>query len=184
MPSPVTAPRRARGSAHRPPGTGEHRARPRGPVRPGAADRPASDRDGRAARFRAALRDDSGASAVEFVMLTPIMFFLIFGAVQFALYSFAADVAKAAAQAGAREARREADVSAGWQDSARGKARDYVRQLAGPGLLSNVSVPVGRNGDMVSVTVTGDAPAILPGMSLRVTAVSEGPVERFVPDGG
>ncbi|NJQ04650.1 TadE/TadG family type IV pilus assembly protein, partial [Streptomyces lonarensis] len=25
-------------------------------------------------------RDDSGASAVEFVMLTPIMFFLIFGA--------------------------------------------------------------------------------------------------------
>ncbi|WP_245240432.1 TadE/TadG family type IV pilus assembly protein [Streptomyces spiramenti] len=117
-------------------------------------------------------------------MLTPIMFFLIFGAVQFALYSFAADVAKAAAQAGAREARREADVSAGWQDSARSKAHDYVRQLAGPGLLANVSVPVGREGDMVSVTVIGDAPAILPGMTLQVRAVSEGPVERFVPDGG
>ncbi|GAA4981569.1 hypothetical protein GCM10025734_02070 [Kitasatospora paranensis] len=45
---------------------------------------------------------DSGMSSVEFVIGTPIIFGLLFLAVQFALFFFADQVALASAQAGAR----------------------------------------------------------------------------------
>ncbi|WP_344259429.1 TadE family protein [Streptomyces sodiiphilus] len=131
-------------------------------------------------------RGDAGGTAIEFVFLTPVMFFMIFGAVQFALYSFADHVAQAAAQAGARTARAEADADpAGWQGKARQKAGDYITQL-GPGLFTSqpqilVQQPAA---DTVRVEVRGSVPVILPGMSLTVRASSQGPVERFVPDGG
>lgn len=129
---------------------------------------------------------DGGSSAIEFVVLTPVMFFMIFGAVQFAMYSFADHVATAAAQAGARTARAEADVDAGgWRDKARAKSLEYVEQL-GPGLFVGTPTvrPVDMGGDVVRVVVEGRIPMILPGMDMTVTATSEGPVERFVPDGG
>ncbi|UED86119.1 TadE family protein [Streptomyces profundus] len=129
---------------------------------------------------------DRGTSAIEFVVLTPVMFFMIFGAVQFALYSFAEHVAKAAAQAGARTARAEADADpSGWAGSAEAKAHDYIRQL-GPGLFeSRPVVVVSQPAEFtVRVEVRGHVPSIVPGLDLTVTAASEGPVERFVPDGG
>ncbi|MGC5408114.1 TadE family protein, partial [Streptomyces sp. DT225] len=61
-----------------------------------------------AARRRAAAGGDSGMTAIEFVLLTPVLFFMIFATVQFALYFFADHVAQAAAQAGARHARAPA----------------------------------------------------------------------------
>ncbi|SFB94353.1 TadE family protein [Streptomyces aidingensis] len=129
---------------------------------------------------------DSGASAIEFVMLTPVMFFMIFGAVQFAMFSFAQDVAKAAAQAGARTARAEADADPqGWAQDAEDKARSYVDQL-GPGMFDGTVTitPLGPADNVVGVRVTGKVPSILPGMDLTVSAESRGPVERFVPDEG
>ena len=129
---------------------------------------------------------DRGSSAIEFVVLTPVMFFMIFGAVQFALYSFAEHVAKAAAQAGARTARAQADADPdGWRGAAEQKAHDYVEQL-GPGLFTaRPDVATTQPGAFtVRVEVAGQVPSILPGMDLTVTAASEGPVERFVPDGG
>ncbi|WP_370592613.1 TadE family protein [Streptomyces sp. NBRC 109706] len=129
---------------------------------------------------------DRGTSAIEFVVLTPVMFFMIFGAVQFALYSFAEHVAKAAAQAGARTARAEAEADpSGWADSAEAKAYDYIRQL-GPGLFeSPPDVEASQPAEFtVRVEVSGRVPSIVPGMNLTVTAASEGPVERFVPDEG
>jgi Flp pilus assembly protein TadG len=127
---------------------------------------------------------DRGSSAIEFLFLTPVMFLMIFGAVQYAMYSFAEHVAKAAAQAGARTARAEADVDpAGWEESARQKAYDYIDQL-GPGLFtSRPEVDPSQPGPFtVRVDVEGDVPSILPGVDLTVHAASEGPVERFVPD--
>ncbi|SOD65831.1 TadE-like protein [Streptomyces zhaozhouensis] len=129
---------------------------------------------------------DRGSSAIEFVFLTPVMFFMIFGAVQFAMYSFAEHVAKAAAQAGARTARAQAEADpAGWRRAAEDKAHDYVAQL-GPGLfLSRPDVVTSQPGAFtVRVEVEGRVPSILPGVDLTVTAASEGPIERFVPDGG
>lgn len=61
----------------------------------------------------ASARGDSGMTAIEFVFLTPVLFFMIFATVQFALYFFADHVAQAAAQAGARKARAEADENPG-----------------------------------------------------------------------
>ncbi|MDT0342892.1 TadE family protein [Streptomyces litchfieldiae] len=129
---------------------------------------------------------DGGSSAIEFVVLTPVMFFMIFGAVQFAMYSFAEHVAKAAARAGARTARAEADADPdGWRAAAEAKAYDYIEQL-GPGLfVSRPTVDAAQPAAFtVRVEVAGDIPSILPGMDLTVHAVSEGPVERFVPDAG
>ncbi|MEV8114101.1 TadE/TadG family type IV pilus assembly protein [Streptomyces xiamenensis] len=143
-----------------------------------------SDRGG--AVLRRGGRGDRGSSAIEFVFLTPLMFFLIFGAVQFAMYSFAQDVAKAAAQAGARTARAEADADPmGWQSKAREKSYDYIDQLgrgmfdSPPSVYTTLPAP-----DTVRVEVHATVPSIVPGMTMTVRASSEGPVERFVPDGG
>ncbi|RBM21370.1 pilus assembly protein TadG [Streptomyces sp. PT12] len=128
---------------------------------------------------------DGGSSAIEFVVLTPVMFFMIFGAVQFALYSFAEQVAKAAAQAGARTARAEADADPdGWRAKAEDKAHQYIEQL-GPGMFTaRPDVTTARPAEFtVRVEVTGNVPSILPGVDLTVEAASEGPMERFVPDG-
>ncbi len=124
-------------------------------------------------------------TAIEFVLLTPVLFFMIFAAVQFALYSFADHVAQAAAQAGARKARAEADENpGGWRGKAGSTADAYIRQL-GPQLLLGpevTSVQPDRN--TVGVEVEADVPTVFPGMSFRVHARSQGPVERFVEDAG
>jgi Flp pilus assembly protein TadG len=128
---------------------------------------------------------DSGMTAIEFVLLTPVLFFMIFATVQFALYFFADHVAQAAAQAGARKARAEADENpGGWRTKATSTADAYIRQL-GPQLLLGPRVtPVQPGGGTVGVRVEADVPTIFPGLSFRVHARSQGPVERFVEDAG
>lgn len=128
---------------------------------------------------------DRGMTAIEFVFLTPVLFFMIFATVQFGLYFFADHVAQAAAQAGARKARAEADTDRyGWQNKATSTARDYIDQL-GPKLLDGPRVrPLHPAVFTVGVRVTADVPTIFPGMSFSVDESSQGPVERFVPDNG
>jgi Flp pilus assembly protein TadG len=128
---------------------------------------------------------DAGMTAIEFVFLTPVLFFMIFATVQFGLYFFADHVAQAAAQAGARKARAEADANpGGWQGEARNTANDYMQQL-GPRLLEGPDVQtVAPSANTVGVHITARVPTIFPGLDLTVDARSQGPVERFVPDGG
>ncbi|WP_434594740.1 TadE family protein [Streptomyces sp. A5-4] len=130
-------------------------------------------------------RGDSGMTAIEFVLLTPVLFFMIFATVQFALYSFADHVAQAAAQAGAREARAEADENpGGWEGKARGVAAGYIQQL-GPQLVLGPEVKMLQpEQNTVGVEVTGRVPSVFPGLNLTVHAQSMGPVERFVEEGG
>ncbi len=134
-------------------------------------------------RVRAA-RGDRGMTAIEFVFLTPVLFFMIFATVQFALYFFADHVAQAAAQAGARKARAEADADpGGWRAQARGTADDYIKQL-GPRLLVGPSVqPVRPAANQVGIHIVAHVPSVFPGLHFTVDALSQGPVERFVPDG-
>ncbi|MFC4033634.1 TadE family protein [Streptomyces polygonati] len=122
-------------------------------------------------------------TAIEFVFLTPVLFFMIFATVQFGLYFFADHVAQAAAQAGAREARADADADpTGWSDAATDTARTYIRQL-GPELLTDGAIePVRPDAVTVGIRVTGSVPAIFPGLHFHVRELSQGPVERFVPD--
>jgi Flp pilus assembly protein TadG len=135
------------------------------------------------------LRGDGGSSAIEFVLLTPAVFFLIFATVQVAMYSFAQDVAKAAAQAAAREARAQADVDpGGFVVKSEQVGRNYISSLAGDGVLGNPQVRVryaeGSAGTVVRAHVTGQAVSLVPMLTMSVSVSSEGPVERFIPDGG
>ncbi|MDT9690582.1 pilus assembly protein [Streptomyces sp. P9(2023)] len=131
----------------------------------------------------ASTRGDSGMSAVEFVFLTPFLFFLIFATVQFALYSFADHVTQAAAQAGAREARTQADENPGWRGEASEVAHSYIDQL-GPQLVLDPTVRTYAVQDSVGVEITGRVPSVFPGLDMTVHARSQGPIERFVPEGG
>jgi hypothetical protein len=137
------------------------------------------------ARGDAGMPADTGMTAIEFVFLTPVLFFMIFATVQFALYFFADHVAQAAAQAGARKARAEADANPGsWQAEANATADSYIQQL-GPQLLEGVNVqPVTPAVHQVGLRITAHVPSVFPGLDLTVDALSQGPVERFVPDGG
>ncbi|MFJ2773640.1 TadE/TadG family type IV pilus assembly protein [Streptomyces sp. NPDC087300] len=132
----------------------------------------------------ASTRGESGMTAVEFVLLTPVLFFMIFATVQFALYFFADHVAQAAAQAGARKARATADENAGgWRGEARDVADAYIRQL-GPKLVLNPTVKTVEPGqNTVGVEITAKVPSVFPGLDMTVHAQSAGPVERFVEEG-
>jgi Flp pilus assembly protein TadG len=138
---------------------------------------------GPAGTARARAGSDRGMTAIEFVFLTPVLFFMIFATVQFGLYFFAEHVAQAAAQAGARKARAQADADpTGWSITATDTARTYILQL-GPKLLTGGQIkPVQPDAATVGIQVTGNVPTIFPGMHFQVHALSQGPVERFVPD--
>ncbi|MFD5158384.1 TadE family protein [Streptomyces hawaiiensis] len=139
----------------------------------------------RAARERAAARGDAGMTAIEFVLLTPVLFFMIFATVQFALYFFADHVAQAAAQAGARKARATADEQPGaWRGEARDVVDSYIRQLGPQLVLSPDVTMVQPEQNTVGVEITAKVPSVFPGLDLTVHAQSAGPVERFVQDDG
>jgi hypothetical protein len=133
----------------------------------------------------ASARGDSGMTAIEFVLLTPVLFFMIFATVQFALYFFADHVAQAAAQAGARKARATADESPGaWRGEARDVVDSYIAQL-GPQLVLGPDVKLLQpDQNTVGVEITAKVPSVFPGLDLTVHAQSVGPVERFVEDDG
>ncbi|UFQ17371.1 MULTISPECIES: TadE family protein [Streptomyces] len=129
----------------------------------------------------ASARGESGLTAIEFVLLTPVLFFMIFATVQFALYFFADHVAQAAAQAGARKARATADQNpGGWRGEARDVADAYISQL-GPELVLGPDVKtIQPEQTTVGVEITARIPTVFPGLDLTVHARSAGPVERFV----
>lgn len=128
---------------------------------------------------------DSGMTAIEFVLLTPVLFFMIFATVQFALYFFADHVAQAAAQAGARKARATADEQPGaWRGEARDVVDSYIAQL-GPQLVLSPTVEMLQpEQNTVGVEITAKVPSVFPGLDMTVHAQSSGPVERFVPEEG
>jgi Flp pilus assembly protein TadG len=128
---------------------------------------------------------DRGTTAIEFVVLTPIIFLMIFATVQFALYYFADHVALAAAQAGARKGRDQADADpTGWYGQARTTARSYVRQL-GPSLMSKPRyAPLGDGVNTAGIEVRANVVTVFPGLKFTVDEKVQGPVEKFVPDNG
>lgn len=117
---------------------------------------------------------ERGSAAVELVLLTPLLMVCVLVVVQFALWQHARQVLLAAAQEGARAAR----AHGGSEEDGRARALGYIEQI-GPDLVSAPAVEVDRGVDIASVRIRGQAVNIVPGLALRVTAVSAGPVERF-----
>src|SRR6202790_4488878 len=140
----------------------------------GARPRPCA----RAQRHRMRSRTDGGAVSAELVIVTPLLMLLFLLVVQFALWQHAAHIAEAAAQRGAQSARLQGGTDAqGYAD-----AQSATSQL-GANLLINPTVTVTRAGDVVRVEVSGTAEQVGPFLSLPVTAVVNGPVERFTVPG-
>ena len=139
-----------------------------GPGGPGLARRPGADR---------------GSSAVELVILTPMLLALIWLIIQYALYYQGRQVALAAAQIGARVARQDANTVPGWRAIAERSAEGYYAGLGTKvlgGTVTAVAAPVGVS--EVKVTVTGQAASIMFGLTLTIHETASGPVECFRPD--
>ena len=133
-------------------------------------------------RWRAS-RGDRGASAVELVVLTPMLLALIWLFIQYGLYYQGRQVALAAAQIGARVARQDANSVPGWQAIAERSAESYYAGLGTKvlgGTVTAVAVPQGLS--QVKVTVTGQAVSIMFGLTLTIHETASGPVECFRPD--
>jgi Flp pilus assembly protein TadG len=124
---------------------------------------------------------DSGASSLEWALLTPFLIAFIMFVVQFAMVYHAHHVALAAAQSGARVART--DGSSTWQAKAERQATDSVAQV-GPGLLLNTTAVASGDQRNRYVLVTGQAVAIVPLMTFNVSEHAGGPRECFRPDVG
>ncbi len=123
-------------------------------------------------------RRERGSSAIELVLLAPMMFLLTFLPIQGGLILQARHVVTAAAQEGARAA-RTVDLDTG-QAQAAGtqRATDFTATLGG-NMVHDTTVTVNRGPEQVRVVVTGNALAILPGFKLAVRGTSVSPVERF-----
>lgn len=133
---------------------------------------------------------ESGATAIEFVLWTPLLFLLMFGSVQFGLAMFARHVAVTAAQEGARAGREQAYPDSltphpdAWKTNARDTAKKWVTDLIG-GLVADPGWepvadggPTGQN-PTVTVTVQFSIVSAVPGWRFTVSGVSQGPVECF-----
>lgn len=124
---------------------------------------------------------DSGASSLEWALLTPVMITMILFVMQFAMIYHARHVALAAAQSGARVART--DASSAWRVKAEQRATDSVAQV-GPGLLTKVQVVASGDQRDRRVVVTGQAVAVVPLLDFHVREQAGGPRECFRPDIG
>ena len=106
-------------------------------------------------------------------LLTPVFIALMFAAVQAALWGHARTSARVAAHDAAAQVARF-DASA---DAATAAA---LARLAN-GDLRNIDVNVVNNGDLVIVTITGNAPGIIVGTSRPVSVTEAVPIEELTP---
>jgi Flp pilus assembly protein TadG len=134
----------------------------------------ATRRRARRSSWRARLRRDDGATAIEFAIVAVAVLAIIFGAIQASMYYWARSVAVAAAQEGAN-AQRAYNASPG---SGQAQANTFIANAGGA--LTNAHVTVAAGAQQVQVTVTGQCLSIVPGfcshVPIRVTV--NGTVER------
>lgn len=120
-------------------------------------------------------RDERGMTTIQVAILFPVVLLWLMLIVQYGLWWHAKQVANAAAA----EAVAVAQVPTGTEADGDAAARRFVDQS---GNLTNVTIVVSREPDLVVVEVRGDAPRLVPGFEWSVTARSYAPVERYVPE--
>jgi Flp pilus assembly protein TadG len=119
--------------------------------------------------------DDRGLSTLQLTIAAPVVLWWLMLIVQYGLWWHAKQVADGAAAEAVDVAQTPTGTAADGESAARG----FLGQA---GNLSDVTVSVDRGVDTVRVEVHGDAPQLVPGWSWGVTARSEAPVERFIPE--
>jgi Flp pilus assembly protein TadG len=121
------------------------------------------------------LRCERGMTTIQVAILFPAVLLWLMLIVQYGLWWHAKQVANAAAA----EAVDAAQVSDGSAAEGEAAASSYLAQS---GNLENITVTVDRQPTVVVAEVRGDAPQLVPGISWSVTARSQAPVERFIPE--
>jgi Flp pilus assembly protein TadG len=128
-----------------------------------------------ATRYRKRGRGDLGALTLSYVIIVPVFLAAVMVIVQTSLWYLARQAALAAARQGADTAReRNAPLNAG--PSA---ALEFARTSASGYLLGPTASTAGSSRATVEVTVTGQAPSLIPGIVIKVTQVARAPVEQF-----
>ena len=118
-------------------------------------------------------RGDVGLA--EFVVCLPVFFLLVIGGVQYALWSHASHLARAAAEQGSQVASAYGSTA-----SAGTEAAQRFIATTGPGTLTNPQVVTSTlSGDVAQVTVTGRAQALIPWLDLTVSATSNAPIQEY-----
>lgn len=124
-------------------------------------------------------RLDRGSVSVEWAIAAPVAFFLLMLVVQVGLWAHATHTAQSAAGTALTEVRTETgSAAAGGQ-----AAETAIAQYSG-GSLVDPAAEIARGTETVTVTVTGTAKSLIPGLALPVTVTATGPVEAFKPDTG
>lgn len=99
----------------------------------------------------------SGGTSLTTILVMPAVLLLIFGGIQFGLHSYARSLALSAAQAGVRAATQAPASTTRGYDA----AGDFAAAKAA-GTLTGVIVTVDQAGDVITVTVTAQAPSLIP----------------------
>ncbi len=117
---------------------------------------------------------ERGATTAELAVVMPVLLLMVFMGVHVAVWLHATQIARAAAQEGARAAR----IETGTESSGKARAEEFLAQL-GDGVLTDHTVVVTRNSETARVEVSGHAMPVLGFLRFDVHASAEGPVERF-----
>lgn len=124
-------------------------------------------------RQRLTQQTERGSMSVELVILMPALLLTIFVIIQAGLWVNAREVALHAAAEGSAAA----TVENGGDELGSSAALAYVEQV---GALTGTTVIVDRTATDVTVTVTGQAASIVPGLDLPViTQSSTSAIERW-----
>lgn len=123
---------------------------------------------------RTTCRGDAGSASTELVIVMPLLLLLVLASVHVGLWFHARHLVNAAAQEGARAAR----AAGATDDDGYARADQMLREL-GSGAVTDPTVTVARTPGSVTVTVTGQSPAVINGLTMGVAATSTSPIEEF-----
>jgi Flp pilus assembly protein TadG len=122
---------------------------------------------------RTAPRDDRGTASVEVTLAMPLLGLLLLVVVQFAVWAHATHIAQAAANQGVQTSRAYGStVAVGVEDT-----NAILDQTAGS-ILVERTVTANNTATTSTVTVDGEAAAVLPGLSLPIHVSVTAPRER------
>jgi Flp pilus assembly protein TadG len=120
---------------------------------------------------------DRGSVSIQMVALMPVLFLILFTGLQASLYYYAATVAGAAAQEGARAA--AAYTGSGTGNLAAGTAVAESALAQSHGALTAFTATASGSVTGATVSITGQALSVIPGMTLTVSRAASWPWERL-----
>lgn len=120
------------------------------------------------------LLDERGTASVQSAVIIPLLFVIFFTIVQGAMIYHAGNIAHAAAAAACNEARTYQSTDT------EGYAAGYETAHQSGSSLEGTDITITRTSTTVTATVTGQAPLLIPGLSLDISRTVSGPVEKWV----